>query len=445
MGEKPLARRVLVLAYYFPPLGMSGVQRTLKFVKYLPAHGWQPTVLTVEPRAYFAHDDTLLEELQDLPIEIVRTASRDPFSFLHKRGMTLRMPSHNRHVLMSKLSQAVFIPDNKIGWKRHALSKSREILERESFDLIYATAPPYTAFLIGETLKKLYPDLPLVLDYRDAWLHNPLHSYVTPLHRMRHRALEQRCLRVANRIVTINRRIKELLLTEYPMLGHGDIDIVPQGYDGEDFSPDIHPQRQGPMVLTHAGTFYHNRTPRHLLHALAAIKSRAPHTAQDIRIQFVGMEREEDKALVQNLGLESHVRFLGYLPHRECVDILLSSHALFMMIGEGPGEDMMSTGKLYEYLGTRRPILACVPEGVARQALAKSGAAFITDPADSIAIAQELDRLVALHRAGTLPTGNESHAAQFERSVLTGQLVRIFESAIAVEPRVMRMPATPRD
>lgn len=438
MSESSPLRRVLVLAYYFPPLGLSGVQRTFKFVKYLPEHGWKPTVITVEPRSYFAHDESLLQELDGRDVEIIRTPSRDPFALLAARGIPIRLPSSRRHRLLGRASQAIFIPDNKIGWKRHALARAREVLDRGDIDLIYATAPPYTAFLIGEKLKQTYPHIPLVLDYRDAWLHNPLHFYPTPIHRLRHRALEQRCLRAANRIITINRRIKELLLTEYTMLGHGDIDIVPQGYDAADF-PDLQPPKDGPLILTHTGTFYHNRTPRYLLQALASLRARSARIAKDIRLRFVGAEREEDRLLARQLGVEDQVEFLGYRPHAESVRLLLESHALFMMIGSGPGEDMMSTGKLYEYLGSRRPILAAVPDGVARQALLKSEAAFVVPPEDPIALAQELDRLLTLHRTHALPVGEADHARQYERGALTGQLTRIFESAIAVEPRVVKV------
>src|SRR5579872_6589781 len=120
MPEGAIRRNVLVIAYYFPPLGLSGVQRTLKFVKYLPAYGWQPTILTVEPGDWYAKDESFLDELKDLGIRIVRTRSRD---FLHlKRNK--KSPSPPREwfrILASNISQTFMQPDNKIGWKKFAL------------------------------------------------------------------------------------------------------------------------------------------------------------------------------------------------------------------------------------------------------------------------------------------------------------------------------------
>ena len=144
---------MLVVAYYFPPLGLSGVQRTLKFVKYLPSFGWEPTVLTVEDRGYFAKDDTMLGEIDGLPVTVLRTPSIDPLHFFRRKSV-VRMPSARSLGLFAKLSQVLFIPDNKIGWKKHAVEAALAHIAEHPVDAIYATAPPYTDFLIGLELKR---------------------------------------------------------------------------------------------------------------------------------------------------------------------------------------------------------------------------------------------------------------------------------------------------
>ncbi|MBI2429139.1 MAG: glycosyl transferase family 1, partial [Ignavibacteriales bacterium] len=124
-------KKVLVIAYYFPPLGGSGVQRILKFVKYLPQFGWQPTVLTIGPTAYYAKDESLLKEIESLNIKIIRTSSLDPNSVVHKKQEVVKMPKEGTRKIFSFLSDLFFIPDNKIGWKRKAIKAASELLKKE--------------------------------------------------------------------------------------------------------------------------------------------------------------------------------------------------------------------------------------------------------------------------------------------------------------------------
>lgn len=416
------------------------MQRTFKFAKYLPEYDWRVTVLTVQERGYFAKDNTLLEELNQLPIGVVRTASLDPWFLLRKKNV-VSLPSAGAHNLLSKISQFFLVPDNKVGWKKHALEAARQLFKEQDFDTIYATAPPYTDFLIGAELKKEF-GLPLILDYRDAWLENPLHMYATPFHRMRHRQLEASVLRSADHIITINRRLKESLIKSYDFLDHSDVSIISQGYDAEDFDYTPPPKRKK-FRITHAGTFYYNRTPKYFLLALKQFLEHNPGAKNDIEACFVGTWRESDTALVKKLGLEGVVVTTGYKPHNECVSILLDSDALWMMIGNGKGDEMMSTGKLYEYLGAQKPILACVPDGVARQVLDKSQAAFIAAPDDVSGIYTQITALYKLHKSGRLPTPSNEFVQQFERRALTEQLARILARATHIGPpesNVVREP-----
>jgi glycosyltransferase involved in cell wall biosynthesis len=425
-------RKVLVVAYYFPPMGLSGVQRTLKFVKYLPQHGWQPTVLTVAPGSYFARDASFLREIEPLQTRVLRTASIDPTRFFRKGSVSeakvIKMPSEWIRKTLNVGSQFFFVPDNKIGWKRKACKGASEILEREKFDLIFATAPPYTDFLIGQYLKKRYR-LPLVLDYRDSWIDNPYHFYLTPVHRWLHHVLEKRVLRASDKVVTINRRIKELLLTGYPFLQYQDVEIVPQGFDPEDFNLDgVPPVPRGQrMRLTYSGTFIDKRTPKYFLHALVRLFQEQPELRDRIEACFLGHFREENLKLVYRLGLQDVVRVVGYVDHKECVRNLLASDVLWLIIGKGKGEDMMSTGKLYEYLGARKPILGCVPAGVAKTTIEDSGAGIVVEPDDVKGIAAAIRTLYQRYESRTLVGPNEEYVEKFNRKRLTADLARTFE------------------
>ncbi len=140
-------RNVLVIAYYFPPMGLSGVQRTLKFVKYLPQFGWQPTVVTVTPTGYFAEDYSLLDELLSPNVEIVRIGSLDPNRLFRKKGV-VKLPSEPVRKLFTFVSDLFFIPDNKIGWKHKVLRGVEGLVQERTFNIIFATAPPFPDFLI---------------------------------------------------------------------------------------------------------------------------------------------------------------------------------------------------------------------------------------------------------------------------------------------------------
>jgi len=443
MSVENSVNRVLVIAYYFPPLGLSGVQRTLKFVKYLPEFGWQPTVLTVEDRGYFAKDESLLAELEDLEIEIIRTPSLDPLHFFKGSGV-VKMPSKRVYQASTRLSSLFFLPDNKIGWKGKAVHRGAALLMGNSaentkaghgnaaFDVVFATAPPFTDFLIGRDLKKL-SGIPLVLDYRDPWLENPLHSYPTPLHRALHHRMEKSVLRWADHVIAINRRMKELILNSSSSLSHHDVTIISQGFDPADYADSLPERTDTRMRITHTGTFYFDRSPRAFLAGLQSFLRRRPEAGGKIVAEFVGAFRDEDRKHIASLGLDDSVEVRGYMPHAQCVRETRLADVLWMTIGESRGMDVASTGKLYEYIAAGKPILACMTDCAARRELEKHGAAFFCPPDDDEAISEHIEKLFDLFRARALPAPPADYVAQFDRRLLTGELARIFGKVLRVD------------
>ena len=419
-----MENKVLVISYYFPPMGLSGVQRTLKFVKYLPSYGWEPTVLTITPTAYFALDYGMLREVAENNIKTVRTNSLDP-TRLFDSGKPIKMPHEKLRNFLSGISQAVFIPDNKIGWKHEAIRAGRQLFQEEHFDAILSTAPPYTCHLIGAALSKEF-NVPLVLDYRDAWVDNPLHFYLTPFHKLLHQRLEKKVLRTSNRIITINRRIKELMITRYRFLGYNDIAIISQGYDPEDFR--IEDTLKLPfsdrMRFTYAGTFYRNRTPKYFLRALSELIKEQPKLKNRIEAVFIGNFRKENLALIDSLGLHDVVKVFGYLDHKSTVRYLITSDVLWLTVGNGKGEDMISTGKLFEYIGSRKPILGLVPNGIAKNAILESEAGKVVNPDDVSAIKGAILEYHELWEKNRLPEVPIDFVQNYDRYKLTGELAR---------------------
>lgn len=425
-----MENKVLVIAYYFPPMGLSGVQRTLKFVKYLPKYDWEPTVLTVTPTAYYALDYSMLREMNQNNIKTVRTNSLDP-TRLFEAGKPVKMPHERLRNFLSMISQAVFIPDNKVGWKHEAVKVGRKLMREENFDVILSTAPPYTCHLIGVALSQEF-GIPLVVDYRDAWVDNPLHFYLTPFHRYAHQKMERKVLRASSRVITINRRIKELMIRSYKFLSYNDVSIIPQGYDPEDFhfEDPLKLPYSDKMRFTYAGTFYRNRTPKYFLRALSEVLKEHPEYRKKIEPVFIGTFRKENLALIDSLGLQDVVKVFGYLDHKSTMRYLMASDVLWMTIGKGKGEDMISTGKLFEYIGSRKPILGLVPDGVARNTILETGAGKVVSPDDIPGIKRAIIEYYALWEKGNLPEIDSEVAKSYDRIKLTGDLARELSSQL---------------
>lgn len=423
-------RSVLVFAYYFPPMGLSGVQRVTKFMKYLPDHGWRPHVITTGPTAYYAHDPTLLDDIEGRGITVHRTSGTDPNSVAGDRG-TVKMPREWIRKLYRMLSDTFFIPDNKKGWSRQALVLARELVTQHEFDAIFVSGPPFSAMSAAATLSE-ETGIPLVVDYRDLWYGNQFHFYPTPWHAHRHKKLEHDVLSHASRVTVTNRRMKEFLIANYRHLIHEDVMIIPHGFDPEDFPTEhVTSRRDGTFRLTYTGMFYDVVTPVPFFKAVCKVIQARP----DLRLElhFAGILRDEYRKVARKMGLEQIIQDHGYCAHADSVRLLCESDALWMMVGATRNADTISSAKLYEYFGTRKPLLVSVPEGALRKDAERYGAAWITEPADVDAIAQCIIEMADAHRKGALPRPTEDVVQQYDRRTLTATLAR----QLALSTRVL--------
>ena len=417
-------KRVLVVAYYFPPMGLSGVQRITKFVKYLPDFGWAPTVLTVEPGGYFAFDTSLERDIDRPEITVVRTETFDPTKIFRKKS-TVALPAESSRKWMSRISQALFIPDNKIGWLRPATLQGIKLHRETPFDAIFATVPPYTAALIAQKIAAKI-NVPYVVDYRDDWLDNPRHEYVTPLHRAIHRHLEKRALSKASKIISINKRIaeriKQRIISYSDEKSFSEVDILTQGFDSSDFSDKTLITNADTLTITYSGVFYDQQTPDYFLMALSRFLTRNPEARAKIKVQFVGLVPDSSKLLAQNLGLEGTIRYAGYLPHEKVIDELLQSDVLWMTVGKGKGQELISTSKLFEYFGVQKPVLGLVPEGAAKDALGMYKANWVADPDDIEGICMKLEQIYNAWQKGAFPEPDLNFVKRLDRRYLTKKL-----------------------
>lgn len=413
-------KNVLVVAYYFPPMGLSGVQRTLKFCKYLPDYGWKPIVLTTTPSAYYAFDQTLLDELDPEKISIYRTKPDLTRHAKPKKGNVVAYPSRLNQKFRRMISQTIFQPDSRITWRKAAIKLGEQIFDENKIDSVFATAPPFTDFLVASELATRFGKQ-FVLDYRDLWVDNAYYFYATPFHKIYSRNLESKILIRAKRAIVTTRGMKEMLLKRYTFLSHEDITIIPHGYDSSDFNGMEHIKpNPAKFTITHSGLFPDDLTPKYFLKALANFLAKNKEAKQCLEARFIGIMRKSHLKMIYKLKLHENVVCTGYIPHTEAVGNLLQSDALWMMITN----NIATPSRLYEYIGSRKPMLVSAPEGSIRKAAEDSAAALTTDPKDIKAIEKAISNLFEMWKSGKLPKISRSYADLFDRKVLTSDLAR---------------------
>lgn len=413
--------KALVIAYNYPPMGLSASQRTLKFVKHMKDCNWEPVVITGSGAPGYSYDESLEKEAEACCLRVLRVKEGD------RESARQDMPREWIRKFRQKISQSFFIPDNKKAWAKAACQKAREILQAEKFDIIFVSIPPYSVFSeAGQLAEEL--DIPLFVDYRDLWRDMSSQFYLTPYHRYKHKLLEYRALKAADRVIAANRKIKEFLLTNYPFLTFEDIPIIPHGFDPEDFRNLVPLQKpKDKMVITYSGLFYDFITPKYFLKAFKELSLERPDVVAGIELDFIGHFRKENRRLVSRLKLQEFVKEHGFLSHSESLRRLLYADVLWLMVGYARNSDKIAPGKLYEYFGTRKPVIACVPEGAARTAALEYGASFIAEPDNIGQIKAAILEAYFLYKKKQLPKPNEDFVQRQDTNFQTEELTKKFQ------------------
>ncbi len=417
-------KRVLMICYYFPPLGMGGTQRPAKFARYLPEWGWQPTVLTVRPIAYWAQDPGALEELEHVRIE--RTESWDPQRLLLRfRGGPSAPVSGsvgsgglagwiNRRVL-----PWLFVPDSKRLWAPHALRCAKRLIRNQDFDAIFSTSPPHSVHLVAATLAR-ESGLPWLADFRDRWAGGVVTREPSILHRYYNRRLQRRVVGEADALVAVTPGLQRQLreLTTRPVY------YLPNGYDDADFpttQDDSHNRR---FRFCHCGSLSRFSDPAPLLQGIHRLLEREPGLGSRLVFDFVGYDTLGTVAdRIVQLGLEDVVRLQGYKPHREALADLMQADGL-VLSAWGQPDDTFIPGKTFEYMASRKPILALTRVQDTRELLHTYPAAFVTGSWDPDAIA---DRILDVMQTGAETSVSPESVAEYSRRNQTRELGRILD------------------
>lgn len=436
-------KRVLIIAYAFPPIGGVGVLRVVKFVKYLPQFGWEPIILTVDRGADFVYDESLSETLPTA-LQVYRARSWEPLDVTKAKRAADRLsapssPAGGRNRLKNSLKALYFalrVPDDKLGWLPFAIQAGKQILQEQPIDLIFATAPPYTNLLVGRALKKT-SGKPLVVDYRDEW--STMQYRDTPSNvftRWVNRRLERSVLTSTDALVTAAQPISEHLRTAELLPPALYQRTIMNGFDPEDYrreqgdETDPVARTNKKFTIVYTGSFYGERqTPYYFLQALAQLLQAQPAIRARLQVIFVGSIYPNHTRFISELGLSDLVQVCGILPHQQAIKHQLAADVLLLVVGKGAGSEVVLTGKVFEYLGAGRPILALVPPaGPAAQLIRETATGVVVDPEDIPNIQQALTQLYSAWAAGqTTYQPNASLIAQYSRPTLTGNLAAVFE------------------
>jgi len=441
-------KKVLVLAYYFAPVGASGTFRTLKFVKYLCRHGWESIVVTVAPEyePLESVDESLLSEVPPATV-VYRTYAWQPNRLFRRRfrGNTATPateggpPRQRRQSALRSAIRSIVRSIGRSGWYPFAVWAALKATWKHDVDLIYASGPPFACSLAGLTLKRL-TGKPLVSDFRDPWGSNTYHDSPHSLNARLALYLERKTFQASDRIINVSSDLETKAKSRSPAYLADRFVTIPNGFDPEDF-PEPHrlpgSSTCSEFRITYTGCFYPgNREPFNFLRALDLLRAQEPELFEDIRADFVGEEQwaVEHREWLSQLNLGDHVMFRPFMSHREAVALLHESDIL-LMIGSVKAADTGSLpAKLFEYLAVGQPILALVHDGESARFVRNSGVGMVADPERPEDICTALTRLIRLIRSGQFGKQmNEALLRRHDRRHLAAELASVFD-AITGQP-----------
>ena len=418
-------RKLLMIAHQFPPVGGSGVQRSAKFAKYLPLFDWKPVVITRDTTKMTLRDDSLLNDLPD-DIEIIRTPACDLTvwpSFLNKAGKFI--------------AWKILIPDGEVLWMKKALPEALKRLAKGDIDAVYSTSSPYSAHLLGLELKRHFPDIPWVADFRDEWTNNP-YFLDNPHRRSRakkEKAMEHDVLKYADALITNTPVMKDNFVRLNPDLNlEQRMVVIPNGYDSDDFiNLDVKVKENDKFTITYTGALYGRRKPDKIIEAVGDLVLSGRVEKGKICLRFIGsFKKEVIQNLVDKNGLSGAVELINYMEHQQCVYEMVNSDALLLIEGGGPGSEAFYTGKIFEYIQTSNPILAVIPQnGAAADIIRKTRTGIVCHWED---INQIQDGFLLLYKSWlkgeNVVDPDYEEISRYDRKVLTESLTKLLNSIL---------------
>jgi glycosyltransferase involved in cell wall biosynthesis len=409
--DRPMAdlTPVLIIAYFFPPLGGAGTQRFAKFVKWLPKLGYRPIVVACDPAggASMPEDPTLMADVAQEAVvaRVPEPRGRSGVPWLTQLGMA-----------------AGFWMDHE-PWVHAALPVAEKLGRTHGVKAIITTVSPYASAAMGRELRRRL-GAPWLLDLRDPWALDGWRLWPTPLHAWGDGVVMKRALRDAD-IVIANCPEAGAAYSRFASLDSGRLRVISNGFDPDDFDAASAPAPADEFRLVHVGTLHNpvgpdgrsrkrlrdvqelGRTGRYLYEAVAQIRERERELYDLLRVELIGNVHAGHRKLAEQLGITDRIRERGYVDHHAAVTAMKSADVLFVPLhGLPEGEkSLVVPGKLYEVLASGRPVLACVPPGDAARLVELTGAGAVCRPDDVGAIASALAGMIRRWRDGRPTAG----------------------------------------
>ena len=422
-------KKALIITYYWPPSGGAGVQRWLKFVKYLKSWGWEPVVYTPENPESPEIDESLFSDVPE-NIEIIKQPIWEPYN-LYKQfiGKGKKEKIHaaflaekKRNPLMESLSVWIrgnfFIPDARKFWINPSIRFLKSFLDKKPVDLIISTGPPHSMHLIAMAVAES-KSLPWIADFRDPWTGIDFYKdlKLTRFADKKHRCFEREVLKKASAVVVISRS----MAGEFSRLHNRDYDVITNGYDEDDI-PDqlIKPDKKFSVV--HLGSLVGTRNPLVLWQAISQLLDQQSDLRNDLVIKLIGKVDYSAIDSIEKHGLTGYIERTDYLPHADVVKMQLQSRVLLLLINNTPNAKSILTGKFFEYLAAKRPIL-CIgpPDGDAAAILAETGSGLISGFNDLQKLKDNILLYYSNYKEGKL-ISESRNIGNYSRKNLTGKL-----------------------
>ena len=433
-------KRVLIISYYWPPTGGSGVQRWVKFAKYLPSEGWQPVIYTPENPEQLAVDASLEKDVP-AEAEIIKTHITEPYEIYKK---ILRRSGHSKEAVevnpvnarsKSILQKAamwvrgnLFRPDPRCMWIRPSVKYLKKYLKEHPVDLIVSTGPPQSMHMIGMKLAR-ETGLPWIADFRDPWtkIFYFKHLSMTRMTEKWHHRMEKRVLDSADVVVAVSPLVQQ----EFQVMTQTPVELITNGFDECDFTGERNREADGgpdkPFIITHTGLFAADGNPTMLWKALAEKCSRDEAFSKALEIRLIGKTDPQITEAIEAAGIGGKVTDMGYQPHNIAVEEQRKASLLILPLRKEPEYKAVLPGKVFEYLASWRPVLGIgQSDGAMSIILNTTKTGVVLDWEDKVSIARFIDLCWRNHLEGRLFV-DDADISQFTRRKLTSRMAQLFE------------------
>ncbi|AQS92686.1 glycosyl transferase family 1 [Polaribacter sp. BM10] len=417
--------KVLIITYYWPPAGGSGVQRWLKFVKYLQNFDIEPIVYTVDNANYPKEDKTLLNEVPK-NIKILKQPIWEPTDLLfwkknnkQKKGVS----NVSNGGLLSFIRGNFFIPDPKIFWVNSSVKYLQKIIDSSKIDVIISTGPPHSMHLIAQKLHQKN-NLKWIADFRDPWSNLYYNKDFNQLSFAKNKniKLEKSVLKKADCILTVSNTLKKEFLKTAKR-----VEVITNGFDDEVVTKNII-RLDKKFTISYIGLLPKQSNPTVLFKVLEKLCLQDSSFKNDLQINFIGDIVNDVKQDIQRFNLSENTKFLGYLPHHKAIEYQKKSQVLLLLIPNVLNNEGILTGKLFEYLTAKRPILAIGPEkGDLATILEETNAGKIVNFDNEIKLSEEIKSLYNDFKNNKLLV-TSSDIKKYHRKELTKKLASILKN-----------------